>query len=151
MSGSGISWAICKSAPRSRQITTPATLHSVFTGRMPSCHPTNSIKALKASANWQHKISRSLTFKSMYKHFKSMYKHGNALKPIYIQASYSLHHSQQINILCTRYPINRWRTVVSATWKYDDPRLNGSHEGAHELPCVICFVVWPTTRILNYM
>jgi len=26
--------------------------------------------------------------------------------------------------------INRWRTVVSATWKYDDPRLNMSHEGA---------------------
>ena len=30
MSGSGISWAICKSAPRSRQITTPVPLHSVF-------------------------------------------------------------------------------------------------------------------------
>ena len=27
---SGISWAICKSAPRSRQITTPAPHHSVF-------------------------------------------------------------------------------------------------------------------------
>ena len=26
--------------------------------------------------------------------------------------------------------VNRWRTVVSATWKYDDPRLNMSHEGA---------------------
>ena len=34
VSGSGISWAICKSAPRSRQITTPAPHHSVFTGRM---------------------------------------------------------------------------------------------------------------------
>ena len=30
VSGSGISWAICKSAPRSRQITTPAPLQSVF-------------------------------------------------------------------------------------------------------------------------
>ena len=30
MSGSGITWAICKSAPRSRQITTPAPHHSVF-------------------------------------------------------------------------------------------------------------------------
>jgi len=28
MSGSGISWAICKSAPRSRQITTPTPHHS---------------------------------------------------------------------------------------------------------------------------
>ena len=34
-SGSGISWDICKSAPRSRQITTPVPHHSVFTGRMP--------------------------------------------------------------------------------------------------------------------
>jgi len=30
MSGSGISWAICKSARRSRQITKPAPHHSVF-------------------------------------------------------------------------------------------------------------------------
>jgi len=34
-SGSGISWAVCKSAPRSRQITTPAPHHSIFTGRLP--------------------------------------------------------------------------------------------------------------------
>ena len=39
VSGSGISWAICKSAPRSRQITMPATHHSVFTGRMPFLPP----------------------------------------------------------------------------------------------------------------
>jgi len=30
VSGSGISWAVCKSAPRSIQITTPAPHHSVF-------------------------------------------------------------------------------------------------------------------------
>ena len=30
VSGSGISWAICKSEPRSRQITTPAPHRSVF-------------------------------------------------------------------------------------------------------------------------
>ena len=49
VSGSGISWAICKSARCSRQITTPAPYHSVFlqAGCL-SCHPTNSIKALKA-------------------------------------------------------------------------------------------------------
>ena len=39
MSGSSISWAMCKSAPRSRQITTPAPHHSVFTGRMPFLPP----------------------------------------------------------------------------------------------------------------
>jgi len=34
LSNSGISWAIYKSAPRSRQITTPSPHHSVFTDRM---------------------------------------------------------------------------------------------------------------------
>ena len=39
VSGSGISWAICKSAPRSRQITMPAPHHSIFTGWMPFLSP----------------------------------------------------------------------------------------------------------------
>ena len=39
VSGSGISWAICKSAPCSRQTTTPAPHHFVFTGRMPFLPP----------------------------------------------------------------------------------------------------------------
>jgi len=39
-SGSGISWATCKSAPLSRQITMPAPHHSVFfTGRVPFLLP----------------------------------------------------------------------------------------------------------------
>jgi len=37
-----------KSAHRSRQITTPASRHSVFLqAGCPSCRPTNSVKALK--------------------------------------------------------------------------------------------------------
>ena len=64
MSGSGISWATCKSVPRSSQITTPAPHHSVFLQtRCPSCRPTNSVKALKAriaakslTKNWSLKI-----------------------------------------------------------------------------------------------
>ena len=47
VSGSGIRWATCKSAPRSRQRTTPTPHHSFFTGRMSFLSP-NSIKALKA-------------------------------------------------------------------------------------------------------
>jgi len=49
VSGSGISWAICKSAPCSRQITMPAPHRSVcFQAGCPSCRPTNSVKVLKA-------------------------------------------------------------------------------------------------------
>ena len=55
VSGSGISWAICKSAPRSRQITMPAPHQSVFLqAGCPSCRPTNSVKALKAELNLLH-------------------------------------------------------------------------------------------------
>ena len=48
VSGSGISWAICKSASRSRQMTTPAPHYSFLQAGCPSYHPTNSVKALKA-------------------------------------------------------------------------------------------------------
>ena len=48
VSGSDISLAICKSVPCSRQITTPATHHSVFLQAWCSFYrPTNSVKALK--------------------------------------------------------------------------------------------------------
>jgi len=39
VSGSGISWAIGKSAPRPIQTAMPAPHHSVFTGRMPFLPP----------------------------------------------------------------------------------------------------------------
>ena len=50
VSGSGISWAVCKSAPRSRQITTPAPHHSVFyrPDALPAAQPT-------ASKHWRQK------------------------------------------------------------------------------------------------
>jgi len=45
VSGSGISWAICKSAPRSRLITMPAAHHSVFyrPDALPAAQPTASM------------------------------------------------------------------------------------------------------------
>ena len=44
VSGNGISWAICKSAPRSREITMPATHHSLFyrPDALPATQPTAS-------------------------------------------------------------------------------------------------------------
>ena len=54
VSSSGISWAICKSAPSSRQITMPAPHHSVFLqAGCPSCCPINSVKALKVPETHQ--------------------------------------------------------------------------------------------------
>ena len=55
VSGSGISWAICKSASRSRQITMPAPHHSsLFTGWMPFLPP-----------NQQHQSTDILTLSQL--------------------------------------------------------------------------------------
>jgi len=59
VSGSGMSWAICKSAPRTRQITTPAPHHSVFyrLDALPATQPTVSkhFKALSQSITQNQK------------------------------------------------------------------------------------------------
>jgi len=62
--------------------------------------------------------------------------------------------------------LNRRRTEVNEIWKYDEPEVENVTRGrspsvtfsterrhisiSHERLCVICFVVWPITRILNY-
>ena len=58
VSGSGISWAICKSSPCSRQITTPAPHHSVFyrPDALPAAQPT-------ASKHWRHNKLADILFK----------------------------------------------------------------------------------------
>ena len=57
VSGSGISWAICKSAPYSRQITTPAPHRSVFYGpdALPAAQPTAS-KHWRQSVKWKLEV-----------------------------------------------------------------------------------------------
>ena len=55
VSSSGISWAICKSALRPRQIPCQHPTTQFLQARCPSCHPTNSVKALKAN-RWPIKL-----------------------------------------------------------------------------------------------
>ena len=64
VSGSGISWAIYKSAPRSRQITTPAPHHSVFyrPDSLPVAQPTASKRwrdVLIFNASIKHNINET--------------------------------------------------------------------------------------------
>jgi len=50
VSGSGTSWAICKSAPRCRQITMPAPHCSVFLqAGCPSCHPNQQCQSTEGT------------------------------------------------------------------------------------------------------
>jgi len=57
MSGSGISWATCKSALHPRQITTPTSQHSVFyrPDALPTAQPT-------ASKQWRSHTSYSKVY-----------------------------------------------------------------------------------------
>ena len=90
VSGTGISWAICKSAPRSRQITTPAPHHSVFLqAACPSWHPTNSVKALKAQT-----------------------KHSE-IKRHEKQSDLSWHKTQTATLLPSRCSRRHWRACVT--------------------------------------
>ena len=54
MNGSGISWAICKSAPCSRQITMPAPHYSVF--YRPDALP---VAQATASKHWIHNLTQN--------------------------------------------------------------------------------------------
>ena len=56
VSGSDISWAVCKSAPRSRQITTLAPHQSVFIGRMPSLPPNQQRQSTEGSVTVRVKL-----------------------------------------------------------------------------------------------
>jgi len=58
VSGSGINWAICKSAPCSRQITTPAPHYSVFyrPDALPAAQPT-------VSKHWRQQTVHSKEYK----------------------------------------------------------------------------------------
>ena len=49
VSGSGISWAVCKSAPRQTDNHASTPPLSFLQAGCPSCCPTNSVKALKAA------------------------------------------------------------------------------------------------------
>jgi len=68
VSGSGISWAICKSAPCSRPITTPACHHSVFlTGQMPFLSPNLQHQSTEGrNSRKQNKLSRLQIFMNQH-------------------------------------------------------------------------------------
>ena len=59
VSGSGISWAIYKSAPRSRQITTQHPTTQFFTGRMPFLPPNQQRQSTEGMEAWPFQKPKS--------------------------------------------------------------------------------------------
>ena len=56
----------CKSAPRSRQITTPAPHHSVFTGRMPFLLPSQQHQSTEFDFLWNKQRGGKLLILSVF-------------------------------------------------------------------------------------
>ena len=75
-SGNGISWTICKSASRSRQITTPASHHSVFyrPDALPAAQPT-------ASKHWRHSLPQHHIHLFQLTHTQLISKHVQSQQP----------------------------------------------------------------------
>jgi len=104
VSGSGISWAVCKTPPRSRQITTPAPHHSVVTGRMPFLPPNQQRQSTEGMLSlWVKHLStlhelcinqklsyRRLTKMPKFSHITvwDMWKETSVLKTSWIRASF---------------------------------------------------------------
>ena len=83
VSGSGISWAICKSAPHSRQITTPALHYSFFTGQMPFLPPNQQCQSTEGkcqSINESTFIHQALPYPSSLYESLPQYIYGNFQK-----------------------------------------------------------------------
>jgi len=67
VSGSGISWAICKSAPRSQTDNHVSTsLLSFLQAGCPSCRPTSSVKALKAQSKQNNREQSKKNSRQLY-------------------------------------------------------------------------------------
>jgi len=86
VSGSGTSWAICQSAPRSRQITTPAPHHSVFAGQMSFLPPNQQHQSTQththpfngpfSGTTWvgrYQKVKTNLDFTEASKHWRQIH------------------------------------------------------------------------------
>ena len=91
VSGSGISWTICESAPRSRQITTPAPHHSsFFTGLIPSLLPNQQHKSTEGNSLtdccWENQTPIKPYLHSQYLNTK----HIMQMQQCYLTANFTL-------------------------------------------------------------
>jgi len=64
VSGNGIRWAICTSAPRPRQIISPAPHHSVFRVRLPFLLPNQQHQCTEGTVTWLEQIKAHITVKT---------------------------------------------------------------------------------------
>jgi len=117
VSGSGISWVICKSAPRPRQITTPAFHHSVFAGQMPFLPP-----------NQQCQITESKPMMGTYgslSRFSAQWSYCSVMLACY-DCNYTT--SMEVNETWRQMPTLTRHPKLVLTERADKPRFENSFE-----------------------
>ena len=116
MSGSGISWAICKSAPRSRQTTTPAPHHSKFFKAgcaLPAAQPT-------ASKHWRHNINNISNLIIITAAIQLTSGHHQVLKIVFYPHDAVLTRHESKSCVCHKLVFywNGWMMeLVSLAWR----------------------------------
>ena len=139
MSGSGISWAVWKSAPCSRQTTPPAPHHSVFyrPDALPAVQPT-------ASKHWRQQISET-TLTVLYYMRKTGSRYlcgvGSLAGDWRDQFTVAVEHLDQLKVN-TIHTANHVLPLC-VTWPHTDTyRQTHTQTANHVLP--LC-VTWPHT------
>ena len=123
VSGSGISWAICKSAPSSRQITTPAPHHSVFyrPDALPAAQPT-------ASKHWRHKtltvdVDASTTLSPNEVRNRTEFQPFSAELSVILGPGFAILHG---NLTLTLSPILTWDSLTVQRHRHRTTRYYNS-------------------------
>ena len=104
VSGSGISWAVCKSAPCSRQITMPEPHHSkFFTGRMPFLPPNQQRQSTEGKALKAHRRSYISTMPCFISSKHTNPKHKANPNPATISNMSTFNHLYSRPCTCSPY------------------------------------------------
>ena len=114
VSGSGISWAICKSALRSRQIATCTPPLSFLHAGCPSCRPTNTVKALKAIYSIYHSQNSFCTSSLTYLFKLSVLNCSNCSKS-FCGFTHNVQSSSCCRHLCIRLCLHIWNSKWNFT------------------------------------
>ena len=123
LSGSGTRWAICNSAPRSRQITMPAPHHSVFyrPNALPAAQPT-------VSKHWRES--------TVSKHWRQNARNKNHSSRVTGSRQKCLHHTHTLTdgqVENTMLPAPRISANKCEIWK--DPNVGNSHITISQQQC----------------
>ena len=141
MSGSGTRWAICKSAPRTRETTTPAPHRSVFyrPDALPAAQPT-------VSKHWRHQflflqflylehiftVDMAKTLKGRLKIIQCL-QQKNKITATKMSSQAHVQHSRSSNTLV--YTIYREQCLVT---NIKSKSVQRPHGNIMKLQCYVC-------------